>query len=249
MMKRLTVCLMAMLLILGTAVAEPRYPNHKAVVCDDAVVLSASIDSDLTALNRMLDDLRVYVVTVDFLDGESLASYGTGLRERWGLGDKDLLLLMAVGEDRYGFFPGKNWFAQQQLDKLLSVYFAQPFLGQDYNAAVAALMPALAEEVGKVYGRRINLDGMFGVTASASADTWLQRAMEKLERLDGENVRHGDKQDGTGIGFGKVLVTVLLLLVLFGNRKGKRYYHGRRGCFPFVPLLTVFGLWKLWGRK
>ena len=48
--------------------------------------------------------MRLYLATVDFLDGATLAEYGAGLRDKWDLGEKDLLLLMAAGEDTFGFF-------------------------------------------------------------------------------------------------------------------------------------------------
>lgn len=241
MMKRLVACLLALLLCCNLAMAEPRYPERRTEVCDNACVLSASTHADLTALNHKLKGLRIWVAAVDFLDGESLNDYGQGLRKEWQLDDEDLLLLMAVGEDQYGFFAGEDWFDQSVLNKLLSVHFARPFLAQDYDAAVAALMPALAEEIGKVYGQRLDLDGMFGVTTSSAA--WTREWEERFR----EEAWQGEQEDSIGVG--KVILTVVLLLVIFGNHKNKRYYHGRRGCFPFSSLLAAFGLWKLWKKR
>ena len=48
---------------------------------------------------------------------------------------------------------------------------------------------------------------------------------------------------------GKVILTVFLLMVIFGN-------HGRRrrscmgcGCAPFSSILAALGLWKLWDKR
>jgi len=255
-MKRCLACLLALWLCCAPALAQPRYPETARLVSDNAAVLSPSIATDLNTMNRMLDDKHLYVVTVDFLDGASLTDYAEGLREAWDLDDdEDALLLMAVGEDQYGLFPGDDWPLGRSLrEKLLSAHFAEPFLNQDYNSAIAALMPALAEELNKAGDDHLDMTGLFGVTAAAPADTWLHRgtgveyADEKHENLA---QRLSEEDETTGFSLGKVVLTVMLLMVIFGNHKKGRYHHGRQGCgcFPFSSLLAALGIWKLWDRK
>ena len=57
------------------------------------------------------------------------------------------------------------------------------------------------------------------------------------------------------MSLGKVILTVFLLMIIFGNR-GHRRGRGRRddrrgcgcGCMPFSSILAALGLWKLWDR-
>lgn len=255
-MKRCLACLLALWLFCAPALAEPRYPETARLVSDNAAVLSSSIAADLNTMNRMLDDLQLYVVTVDFLDGATLAEYAEGLREAWDLDeDEDALLLMAVGEDQCGLFLGDDWPLGHSLrEKLMSTHFTEPFLKQDYNRAIAALMPALAEELNKTGDDELDMTGLFGVTAAAPADTWLHRGSDwEYADEDEEDFaqRFSDEDDDTGFSLGKVVLTVILLMVIFGNHKKGRYYHGRQGCgcFPFSSLLAALGIWKLWDRK
>ena len=105
-------CLMlAALLLCGTALAEPRYPDKTADATDAALLLSADTLKDWNELATRVKSatgVRLYLATVDFLDGASLADYGAGLRSKWGLDDDSLLLLMAAGEDTFGLFGGAS---------------------------------------------------------------------------------------------------------------------------------------------
>ena len=89
-------CLMlAALLLCGTALAEPRYPDKTADATDAALLLSADMLKDWNELATRVKSatgVRLYLATVDFLDGASLADYGAGLRSKWGLDDDSLLL-------------------------------------------------------------------------------------------------------------------------------------------------------------
>lgn len=254
-MKRVFCLLLAALLYLPVfaALAEPRYPDKQGSVTDAAAVLSASTVQDLRELAERFDSedtLNLYVATVDFLDGATLSEYAAGLREKWWLGDDDLLLLMAVGEDKFGFFGGG--YANKKLSsgvqqKLLSMSFEAPFLRQDYDGAVNALMPALATEVGKAWSTSIDISGLFGTVDSpvlATEQDWLIRPIERVERYV-TTESHIDSE----LSLGKVILTVILLLIIFGNR-GKRQNHGGCGCgcMPFSSLLAGLGIWKLWKK-
>ena len=254
-MKRIFALLLAALLCLPTccALAEPRYPSQQDAVTDAAAVLSASTVRDLRELAEIFNDedtLSLHVVTVDFLDGATLSAYAEGLRDKWGLDSDALLLLMAVGEDKFGFFGGR--YVNEHLpastqQKLLSTAFEAPFLRQDYDGAIAALMPSLATEVGKAWDEKINIKGLFGTVSSSGLDTeldWLYRPIEHVERY----VVTRDYVD-SGFSFGKVVLTVFLLLIIFGNRGGRRDRRGCGcGCMPFSSLLAGWGLWKLWKK-
>ena len=259
-MKRLLSLLLAgvFCLLSASAMAEPRYPAAQGPVTDAAAVLSATTVQDLRELAERLDDadtLELYVVTVDFLDGETISAYGEGLREKWGLRKGDLLLLMAVGEDKFGFFGAQD--VEKRLpasvqQKLLSTSFEALFLAQDYDGAIAALMPALAREAAKAWNEEVDAAGLFGTAAASALNTeqdWLVRPVERVETTVRNISRLTEEDVNTGFSVGKIILTVFLLSIIFGNRKGKRQDRGCGcGCMPFSSLLAGWGLWKLWKK-
>ena len=259
-MKRVFCLLLAALLCLPlvSAFAELRYPASQGAVTDAAAVLSSATVLDLRELAKILDDedtLQLYVVTVDFLDGAQLSSYAEGLREKWDLDSDALLLLMAVGEDKFGLFGGSyvnDHLAVSTQQKLLSTSFETPFLRQDYDGAIAELMPALATEIGKAWKEDIAIAGLFGTVDKTSFSTendWLDRAVEYASSHDWFSEHAREEAVDTGVSVGKVFLTVFLLLIIFGNRGKRRNREGCGcGCMPFSSLLAGWGLWKLWKK-
>lgn len=265
-MKKIIAILLALLLLGSAALAEPRYPTRQDHVTDAAAVLSQSTVKDLASFADEVDDetsMDFYLATVDFLDGATLAEYAEGLRAKWRLGDDDLLLLLAVGEDKFGSFGGEDVnrkLSPQVQDKLLSAYLEGPFLQQRYDEAIALYIPALTAEINKAFNENIRLTGLFGQTEPTQtledwAEDWMQRmtdASEKVRtnvqvRTGLERVTQEDKD--TGFSLGKVILTIFLLMVIFG----KKNRYGRSGCgcgcAPFSRLLAALGLWKLWDNN
>ena len=268
MMKRFLSLLVAMLVLCAClpACAAPRYPERQGGTTDAAAVLSQSTLRDLaTYAQRLKDetDIDLFVVTVDFLDGETLSSYGEGLFAQWKLDDDSLMLLLAVGEDKFATFSGKDVtrrLSRQVQDKLLSTSLEGPFLRQAYDEAIASFIPALTQEINKAFDADVSVGGLFGQAGSESlsveewADEWARRwdaAHDEEPAPDsvGDRVTREDKS--TGFSLGKVLLTVFLLMVIFGNFSDRRGRHGRRrgcGCAPFSSILAALGLWKLWDK-
>ena len=267
-MKRFLSLLLAMLVLCAClpACAAPRYPERQGGTTDAAAVLSQSTLRDLaTYAQRLKDetDIELFVVTVDFLDGETLSSYGEGLFTQWKLDDDSLLLLLAVGEDKFATFSGRDvtrHLSRQVQDKLLSTSLEGPFLRQAYDEAIASFIPALTQEINKAFDADVSVGGLFGQAGSESlsveewADEWARRwnaAHDEEPTPDsvGDRVTREDKS--TGFSLGKVLLTVFLLMVIFGNFSDRRGRHGRRrgcGCAPFSSILAALGLWKLWDK-
>ena len=270
MMKRFLSLLVAMLVLFAClpACAAPRYPERQGGTTDAAAVLSQSTLRDLaTYAQRLKDetDIDLFVVTVDFLDGETLSSYGEGLFTQWKLDDDSLLLLLAVGEDKFATFSGRDVtrrLSRQVQDKLLSTSLEGPFLRQAYDEAIASFIPALTQEINKAFDADVSVGGLFGQAGSESlsveewADEWARRwdaAHDEEPAPDsvGDRVTREDKS--TGFSLGKVLLTVFLLMVIFGNFSDRRGRHGRHrgcgcGCAPFSSILAALGLWKLWDK-
>lgn len=233
-MKRLCLFLLLLLSVCTVALAQPRYPDgdDEAVVVDAACVLSVSTVRDVEKLSERLEDeadVRLVVVTVDFLDGENLADYAQGLRDEWFLDeDEDLLLLMAVGEDACGLFPGEDvGLSRATLQKLVATRLQSAFLAQRYDDAIAELMPALVDEINKRHGTDVSVSGLFGAAAQAQANNSQNVWSSRYERAQSESTPSlGDRiayeDDDTGYSFGKVVLVVLLMMMIFGRRKRRR---------------------------
>ncbi|MBE6113527.1 MAG: TPM domain-containing protein [Erysipelotrichaceae bacterium] len=90
-------------------------PQENTWVHDYANVIS---DAQEQAINEKCDELDVKgyaqlnIVTVEFLDGNSVTDYGTTLFNEWGIGDEEsnngVLILLSVGDRELGFMQGKG---------------------------------------------------------------------------------------------------------------------------------------------
>lgn len=250
---------LALCLTCCTVLAEPRYPAQQDTVTDAAAVLSADTARDLKeAADRLAKatDVHLTIALVDFLDGSTITAYGEGLRTHWQLGNDDVLLLLAVGEDQFGLYGGRNFnnkISVSTQQKLLTSYLQTPFMAQDYDGALRAFVPALITECSKAFGESINLSGLLGTPETTAepfdVESWLQRRFEQSNQTNTAH-RVTDEDEDTGVSLGKIILTLFLLSVIFGkrNRRGRR--HGRHGCgcMPFSSLLAALGLWKLWDR-
>ena len=251
-MKKLICMLLACVMLFSWAAAAPRYPQKGGAVVDNAAVLSQQTVEDVKALHELVKKetkLELYLVTVDFLDGESITKYGEGLLKAWDLDDDALLLLLAVGEDQFGATAGKDVKVSAAVQqKVMASTLSIPFLAQEYDEAIRSLMPALVTEINKAYGTRIEVNGMFGVEKTALTVDWLERAAREAEeralRVQETMERRAqrtEKDDDDGISLGKIILTFIFLSMIFG-KKGRR-----RGC-GCAPFAGLFGLWKLWDR-
>ena len=119
---------------------------------------------------------------------------------------------------------------------------------------------ALARELGKCYNASVDASGLFGqatVQATVSTNDWLERqqaaratAAPQTEQVIRERIVREDQS--SGISFGKVILTVFFLMIIFGGENRRRNSGcgcSGCGCAPFSSILASLGLWKLWGRK
>lgn len=229
MIKRI-LCLLWVLLMACPALAEPRYPSQSGVATDNAAVLSVKLLEDLRTLDKRLDRADVpqlYIVTVDFLDGADVQSYADALFERWELDEDELLLLIAVGEESYAIAAGKNvdrLVSPTTQEKLLTTAFQEPFLSQQYDAAVGQFVPALVSELNKACGTSVKTEDLFRSSSSSLIVNWASTLPASEESGEGFSLTRADKR--SGFSFLTVIIIVVLLVLLFGSfrktRGGKR---------------------------
>src|SRR3990170_4938034 len=101
--------LMVLILLLPTAGAVS-YPPVKGFVTDNANIIDQSYEEKITQLAQTIEKestVEIAVVTVESLEGESIATYAVKLFEQAGIGKKDkdngLLILVAKNEREYDF--------------------------------------------------------------------------------------------------------------------------------------------------
>jgi uncharacterized protein len=100
---------------LGTAWAQPVYPELTGRVVDDAGLLSAAdkaaLETELAAFEAKTTD-QIVVATVRSLNGYPIDDYGIGLARKWGLGqkgkDNGVLILVAPTERKVRIDVGRR---------------------------------------------------------------------------------------------------------------------------------------------
>ena len=177
MMKRLF-CLLLVCLLPLCALAEPRYPDQTLPTADAAGVLDHATLEDLRTVDNRLKAVsapRLRIVTVDFLDAQDVQAYADTLFTRWSLGENELLLLMAVGEDRYAIAAGakvESLLPSETLESLLNEHFAEEFLQLEYDDAVAAFVPALVRQINAACYTNVLTDGLFTRHSDSLVNDW-----------------------------------------------------------------------------
>ena len=100
----LCLCLCLVMALAGPALASARLPVQRGAATDDADVLSAQTVSDFSSYAQQVKaetGLRLHVALVHFWDGLDAQAYADALFEAWNLGDMDILLCGAAGEDTF----------------------------------------------------------------------------------------------------------------------------------------------------
>lgn len=235
MIRRILCIFLIVLLLAATAAAEPRYPDQDGLCTDAAAVLSASVLEDLDELDDRLDDAdvpRLYIATVDFLDGSSVEDYADALFHRWHLDDDEVLLLIAVGEESFATACGSDaalHLTDELLSALLDTDFRPPFLAQRYDEAVASFAIALVKKINSLYRVGIRTGDLFRSASGSLYDNWNSMLHPADPPQSGLSFLTREDR-ASGFSVLKVLLIIVLLLLVFGSfRKGRRMAH------PYAP--------------
>jgi uncharacterized protein len=138
--------------------AEPKFPPLTGRVVDDAGVLSASTQSQLTdmlAAHERTTGEQVVVVTLDSLEGYTIEDYGYQLGRYWGIGQKGkntgAILIVAPKEHKVRIEVGYG--LEGQLTDAVSAtiiqnYILPSFKRGDFNAGVIAGTSSILKVLG-----------------------------------------------------------------------------------------------------
>lgn len=240
------------------------YPEKNGPVNDYANVLTAQMAAELKTFHEDLKEktgVGLYMVTLHFLDGQDIRAYAQGLFDQWTLEEKDLLVLLAVGEDGYYSCAGRSLekkLPESSRQILLSQHLQKPFAAQQYDQAMVDYIPALAASLGKSFGKTIPLTGSFAPqTAAASAQGFDWSRLFVIGREEAEQVDKqvedklrqllGKEEKGSGISLGKTLTLAFVLWLIFGKKKHRRGLKGC-GCSPLGWIIAALGLQKFFDR-
>jgi uncharacterized protein len=149
-----------LLLILASPAlaSEPKFPPLTGRVVDDAGVLSASTQSQLTdmlAAHERATGEQVVVVTLPSLQGFSIEDYGYQLGRYWGIGQKGkntgVLLIVAPNEHKVRIEVGYG--LEGELTDAVSAtiiqnYILSNFKRGDFNAGVLAGTTSILKALG-----------------------------------------------------------------------------------------------------
>ena len=250
--------------ITGTAAPVAELPEKNGDVNDFANVLSPQLINEVSAFVKELDKktgVKLTLSLVHFLDGQQIGAYAQALSEKWQLGENDLLILLAVGEDNYYAWAGAQVEKKLPSDSrqiLLSRHLQAPFLAQRYDGALTAYIPALAEALEKAYGKSLTLTGSLAPAAAAALPAkgfdWSQLLVyepEDVRRVD-EQVEDKVRQlitgeEDSGFSLVKTLIIAYVLWLIFGKKKARRGCAGC-GCAPIGWILASLGLQKFFDR-
>jgi len=269
-MKKVLQCLcliMALLVLPLTALAAVRMPVQRGTVTDDANVLSTQTVQDVTEYAALLSektDIRLHAAVVHFLDGLDAQTYADRLFDKWSLGEEDLLLLVAAGEDSCAASMGSaaaDILGKANAENLLytSSAFSSLLRTQQYDAAFNACFTALNTLMEKQTGRTIRLGTLFGsqpepeTTVDFGSQLWLDvmNALEDSgEELREEFERHEQEEEGLTAG-GWIVLIVLFVIIMKQSRKphrARRFDRRGCGCSPLGWLIGLLGLGFLFDR-
>ena len=244
------------------AQAAARMPEERSIVTDDADVLSPGTVKELESYFEDVRDetgISLHVAIVHFLDGIDAQTYADALFDKWLLGQDDVLLLGAAGEDSFATAMGRE--AQKILGRtnaenlmFTSSQFSALFRQQRYDEAFGAYCMAFNALLSKQTDANIRINGRFGQTSTQpkqanrnyASELW-DEVMESITEssVDYQNVYREHQQEENGLTAGGWLVLVILIFIVFRQDKSKRRYRGeRKGCLGW--LFGILGINVLW---
>lgn len=152
--------LLILLLILAppALASEPKFPPLTGRVVDDAGVLSASTQSELTLMladHERATGEQVVVVTLDSLQGYTVEDYSYQLGRHWGIGQKGknngVLLIVAPKEHKVRIEVGyglEGELTDAISRTIIESYILPSFKRGDFNAGVVAGATSILKVLG-----------------------------------------------------------------------------------------------------
>ena len=153
-----TILLFLLIFAASTLAAEPKFPTLTGRVVDDAGVLSAAAQSQLTdmlAAHERATGQQVVVVTLDSLQGFTIEDFGYQLGRHWGIGQKGTntgaLLIVAPKEHKVRIEVGyglEGTLTDAQSRIIIEQSILPSFRSGDFNAGILNGTRAIIQVLG-----------------------------------------------------------------------------------------------------
>ncbi|MBX3565666.1 MAG: TPM domain-containing protein [Sphingomonas sp.] len=219
-MKTLRLLLCVMAALFGAAIAQAQnFPERgREPVVDAAKLLSPEQVAELTRLSEGInkDTTRQFVVaTIPDLEGYDIADYGYQLGRKWGLGEKDAnngIILIVAPNDRkvrievgYGLEPIMTDALSSQI---INQIIIPKFKAGDMPGGIVAGAQAIGEQM------------------TLPLEAAEAKAKEAVDKAGATRSRNGGDSFPFGLLFIGIVVAFVVLPMMFGGRRGRRYRGG-----------------------
>ena len=265
------------------ALAVPRYPEKAdLIVSDKANILSKDTVDDLNTFHNTLKNktgVKLWVVTVHFLDGMDISDFAREVFRLWNLGDEDLLLLLSSGDEEAATIAGETLKLRLPADsqrQLLNFYFLNDFQNEQYESAFSKYIPQLASSLSNSYGQTVSAANLFGIPSAAPTaaptvapannnNSWMDylpggsKFFADWEKSDKQSDRQTEmpsrpfrEERSSGFSLGSLFILFLLFSLIFGSRR--RRLRDRAGCMgcgcgPLGWIFAGLGLNELFKNR
>lgn len=206
----------------------PKKPAENIYVFDYADLIDSSDEDEMRALAKEIEDkskAEIVVVTVESLGSYTIEEYANELFNSWGIGDKELNNGVLILVNKENLLSGKRGRIRIEVGyglegaipdgkagRILDEYAIPAFENKEYSKGIRDTFLAVASEVAKEYGLKIE-----GLSGYGVSDDFTQN--------DNSSTTVHVKQEEKDIsGFGVFIVVFLIIIFSLINRRRKRTY-------------------------
>lgn len=245
----------------GLAVSPARFPEKTTQINDYADILSPQTITQLQQYAQELNnksDLEFWLVTLHFLDGLEVQAYAKALFTHWALPPQAFLLVLSAGEDSFASFGGEEAAALlpvQTQQRLLSSHLEGPYQSFQYDLAVSNYIGGLSAYLEKQLSLNLSTVEYQPPTATANPvekEALLWRHAEDYLNTFSNKKEEKATSEPSKTNWGQLFFLVVLMLLIFGNRKQKSMAASASclgcGCGPLGWLVALLGLGKFFNK-
>lgn len=232
--RTVAVAVLIVAVVLGVVIGQIKKPasfpkvSYGTWICDDAGILSPEIEKELNDYNRDWNETYnavIAVATVKSVKGWKIEAYTDTLGKKWGLGEKDMLLVIYPKESGVEYWVSQGAYLQEnQMDyqqHALKTAIENEIYANGAEAGAIALFYQADTYYAQVLGR----------------STWNQGATDSTQW-----------RDRSGVSVFRVVLLVIAIIVVWAIIDRFRYNRYRRRSVTYVggPAVKYYPIF--WGR-
>ena len=207
----------------------PKKPVENLYIFDYADLIDSSDEDKMRALAKEIEDkskAEIVVVTVESLGSYTIEEYANELFNSWGIGDKELNNGVLILVNKENLLSGKKGRIRIEVGyglegaipdgkagRILDTYALPAFENKEYSKGIKDTFFAVASEVAKEYGLKIEKLQGYAVDENG------ERTPTEIQV--GEQVSN---QESDIPGFAVFVAVILIIIFSFVGRRRKRTY-------------------------